>query len=71
MPANTTPPSYIPPVTEFGLLRAYLALKAVSQAELELAVGNSISKRTRAEIANQLRTWLTKRPKSIQELKTK
>lgn len=66
MPINTNPPSASPSAAEFGLLRAFLAQNGVSQAEIDLAVGKSISRRSRAFIANQLREWLARRPKAGQ-----
>lgn len=63
MPIHTTPPSSSPTAAEFGQLRAFLAQNGVSQAEIELAVGKSISRRSRALIAAQLRAWLIRRPK--------
>lgn len=66
MPINTTPPSASPSAAEFGQLRAFLAKSNVSQAEIDLAVGKSISRRSRAFIASQLRDWLARRPKAGQ-----
>jgi hypothetical protein len=48
----------------FGLLRAYLALQGVSQAQIREAIGGNPAGRTRAEIVEQLRLWLKDRPKA-------
>jgi hypothetical protein len=66
MPITTTPPSVSPTAAEFGQLRAFLAQNGVAQAEIDAAVGKTISKRTRAFIAEQLRDWLSLRPKAEQ-----
>lgn len=67
MPITTTPPSASPSAAEFGQLRAFLAMNGVSQAEIDAAIGKTISKRTRAFIAEQLRDWLALRPRAGQE----
>lgn len=67
MPITTTPPSANPSAAEFGQLRAFLAQNGVPQAEIDAAVGKTISKRTRAFITEQLRDWLALRPKAGRE----
>lgn len=67
MPITTIPPSTSPSAAEFGQLRAFLAQNGVSQAEIDQAIGKSISRRTRSFIAGQLRAWLTLRPKAGKE----
>ncbi len=53
-------PSGRPTAAEFGELRAYLAKNKVSQAEIEAAIGKTVSGRNRAEIVELLKAWLRK-----------
>lgn len=52
-------PSSTPSAAEFGQLRAYLARIGMSQAQISAAVGTSAAGRTRAQIAEQLRRWIS------------
>jgi hypothetical protein len=52
------PPNSIPSAAEFGELRAFLAKKKVSQADINAAIGENVGGRTRAEITNKLIEWL-------------
>lgn len=54
----------IPPASEFGRLRSYLARQGVSQAQIREVIGNGAQGRTRAQIADELREWLRTRPKA-------
>lgn len=51
-------PNGTPDAAEFGQLRAYLAQRKFSQAQIREAIGNNPSGRTRAEITQQLIAWL-------------
>lgn len=57
-------PNESPDAAEFGLLRAHLAGKGVSQAELDAVIGSNVGGRTRAEISNSISAWLKTRPKA-------
>jgi hypothetical protein len=54
-------PNGVPGAAEFGLLRAYLAQRGMSQVQINAAIGNTPQGRTRAEIADALRQWLANR----------
>lgn len=54
----------VPSQAEFGLLIAYLAQNGMTAQAARAVIGNSPNGRTRAEIADELRVWLSTRPKA-------
>lgn len=50
--------------SEFGELRSFLAQNGVSQAQITEVIGVGAQGRSRAEIADELRTWFKELPKA-------
>ena len=48
----------VPPTNEFGQLRGYLAQQGMDQEDIDAAVGTSANGRTRAEINEDIKTYL-------------
>ena len=55
---NPRPPDAMPPASEWGQLRSFLARQGISQAQIRAAIGQNINGRSRAQIASQLVAWL-------------
>lgn len=56
--AQRGPKNEPPPQREWGQLRAFLARKGMSQAQITAAIGDNINGRSRGEIATTLNAWL-------------
>lgn len=55
----------MPDAAEFGLLRAYLALQGVSQADITSVIGSNVGGQSRKEITDKLKAWFKTRPKKV------
>ena len=60
-PGRRGPKNAPPSRNEWGQLRAFLARKGMSQAQIVAAIGDDINERSRGEIAATLTTWLKER----------
>ncbi|MGB8644041.1 MAG: hypothetical protein WCF84_02300 [Anaerolineae bacterium] len=52
-----------PDANEWGKLRSFLAQQKMSQQQIKDAVGQQVNGRTRAQIAQELKNWLSLAPK--------
>ncbi|MBW2637770.1 MAG: hypothetical protein JRC86_09665 [Deltaproteobacteria bacterium] len=59
------PSNGVPDAAEFGKIRSYLAIKGVSQADIDTHLGASPAGRTRAEITESLKTMCQGFPKAV------
>jgi len=60
---KSKPKNGMPPQSEFGQLRAYLAQNGVSQEQIRAVIGTGARGRSRNEIAQILRDWFKTLPK--------